>query len=363
MHQLLGKGGLISSADRNLRIALIGYGFAGSVFHAPLITATPGLEIAAVVTRSPDRARRAGTEHPDAAIVGEVSVVFDHASDYDGVVVATPHASHAALAVAALEAGLPVVVDKPIAETTAQAGLIAAAAERSGVAATVFQNRRFDSEILTLKKYLAELTLGQIVRFESRYLFYEPDVSAKDAQPAADSAGGLVLDLGSHVVDQALQLFGPAATVYAEVATVRRGAHVPDDFFMSLSHRSGTVSHLSATKLGSTTAPRITVQGMEGSLQINDRDPQEDQLKAGMRPGAAHFGTMRSPKAIYVKRDRSTINLLAVPGDHAQFYRQWNKALRGEGRPPVDLSDGIATLEVLQAALTASRERVSILLQ
>ncbi|WP_420876667.1 Gfo/Idh/MocA family oxidoreductase, partial [Streptomyces niveiscabiei] len=205
------------AAANPLRVGLIGYGLAGSVFHAPLIGTTKGLTLDTVVTSNPDRQAQARAEHPGAGVVASPDELLARAGELDLVVIASPNRTHVPLATAALDAGLPVVVDKPIAGTAAEARALAALAEERGLLLSVFQNRRWDNDFLTLRKLLADGELGDVWRFESRFERWRP-LPKGGWRESGDPAeiGGLLYDLGSHLVDQALVLFGPVTSVYAE---------------------------------------------------------------------------------------------------------------------------------------------------
>ena len=196
------------STIRTRRVGIIGYGLAGRVFHAPLIAATPGLEVAAIVTSDPGRADHARKDHPDAEIVRDVDAIFARPDRLDLVVVATPNGSHVPLALRSIEAGVAVVVDKPLAATFADGRRLIERSESAGVVLTVFQNRRWDSDFLTLRRLLDQGRLGKVHRFESRYERWRPELRQKSwrEDPAPARAGGLLYDLGAHVIDQALDL-------------------------------------------------------------------------------------------------------------------------------------------------------------
>lgn len=194
-----------------LRVALIGYGMAGSVFHAPLIAATAGMSVSAIVTGSPARQQQARQDFPAAEILPDAATLWSQASRYDLAVIATPNRTHVALGLAALHAGLPVVIDKPLAASVADAEQLITASQQAGKLLTVFQNRRWDNDFLTVRQILADGLLGRVTRFESRYDRYraEPRVGVWRESAAVEDAGGLLYDLGSHLIDQAVQLFGP----------------------------------------------------------------------------------------------------------------------------------------------------------
>ena len=231
-----------------LRIALIGYGLAGSTFHAPVIASVDGLQVTAVVTANPLRSSRAQADLPDARVLSHPDQVWAARDEFDSVVVATPNESHVAVARAAIQAGLPTVVDKPLAVAAADAADIVALARRRGVLLSVYQNRRWDAELLTLRRVLDDGSLGRVHRFESRFERWRPQPKQgwrESGDPAA--GGGVLLDLGSHLVDQAMHLFGSVTTVYGEVAVRRPAAVVDDDMFIAMRHTSGVTSHLWAS--------------------------------------------------------------------------------------------------------------------
>src|SRR4051812_16724576 len=211
-----------------LRAGIVGFGLAGEVFHAPLIDAVGGIEVAGIVTTNAERAARAHTAYPGARVVGELDELW---GEIDLLVVATRNRAHVPLALAAIEHDVAVVVDKPLAPSAADAERLLAAGGR----VTVFQNRRWDGDFLTLARLVREGELGDVVRFESRFDRFRPEIRA-DAwreQPDAAEGGGLVLDLGAHLVDQARMLFGPPLRVYAEIAARRPAAQVDDDDFIA----------------------------------------------------------------------------------------------------------------------------------
>lgn len=223
-----------------LRVALVGYGLAGESFHAPLLRATEGIELAAVVTSDPDRRRRARAACPGAMLVENASTLWSRASDLgiEVAVVATPNKTHVPIAMDAFAAGLSVVVDKPLAATADDGRRLAAEAERRALLLSVFHNRRWDGDFRTVKRLVDDGTLGEVWRFESRYERSRPQRSIEAWRERGDpaEAGGLLFDLGSHLVDQAVALFGPPASVYAELDRRRAGTVVDDDAFVALRH-------------------------------------------------------------------------------------------------------------------------------
>jgi predicted dehydrogenase len=334
----------------DLRVALIGYGLAGRVFHAPLITATEGLELTAVVTANPERSAQVRSGHPDAQAVPDIESLWGQAPP-DLVVIATPNASHPELALSAIEHGIPVLVDKPLAASSDEAHAVVRAAEQAGVLLTVFQNRRWDSDHLTLRRLIEQGRLGRVLRYESRFERWRP-VADASAWRAADpeQGGGQLLDLGSHLVDQAVQLFGPVSHIYAEVASLR-GLPADDDAFLALRHRSGPVSHLRVSAMTAAPGPRLRVLGTEGAFLIEDLDSQEDALRAGRAPkSGSDWGVEPSSSWGRLLRGDEAEAVPSERGDWPRFYELLAHALREGGPPPVDPWDAVETLRILDLA-------------
>lgn len=346
------------STAEPLRVGLVGYGLAGSAFHAPLIATTPGLRLHAVATTSPQRRAQLAAEHPQARAVDHAGQLLADPSALDLVVIASPNQTHVPIARAALQAGLPVVVDKPIAATTAEARELAELASARGLMLTVFQNRRWDSDFRTVKQLLADGVLGTVHRFESRFERWRPQLTPgwrESADPA--QAGGVLYDLGSHLVDQALHLFGPAVSVYAEVDARRPGAAVDDDAFVALTHACGVRSHLWMSALAGQLGPRLRVLGDRSAYTVHGLDPQEAALRAGQRPGAGWGLVPEADWGLLGTEDDAKPNP-SLPGDYPAFYAAVAAALRA-GAPekaPVDPYDAVAALTVLEAARLSAAE-------
>jgi predicted dehydrogenase len=327
-----------------LHVALIGYGYAGRTLHAPLIAATPGLALGTVVSSDPAKVR---ADLPDMRVLSTAEQAFaDPAVDL--VVIATPDPLHAPQAVAALRAGKHVVVDKPFASTLAEAEIVVAEATRAGRVLSVFHNRRWDSDHLTLRRLLAEGTLGEIVHYESHFDRFRPDVLDRwRERPGA----GLWRDLGPHLVDQALQLFGPPVSVQADLARQRPGAIAPDWFHVLLRyHRLRVILHGSV--LTPVPGPRLIVHGTRGSFVKHGLDGQEDALKAGARPGGPGWGVDPRPGVLHrVAADGrvAEVPFESVPGDHRAFYDGVRNHVAGRAPNPVPPGEAIAVMALLEA--------------
>jgi scyllo-inositol 2-dehydrogenase (NADP+) len=353
-----------SIGDTPIRTAVIGYGLAGSVFHAPLIAATEGLVLTAVVTGHPQRADAARERYPDVRVVPTAEALLADPGDLDLVVVAAPNSRHVPLGLDALDAGLPVVIDKPVAATVAQAARLRDTAAAKNLLVSVFHNRRWDGDARTVRKLLDDGDLGTVHRFESRYERWRPQIKAGvwRERPEPEQAGGLLYDLGSHLIDQALVLFGPARSVYAEVARVRPGALVDDDVFIALTHTGGTRSHLWASSTAADLGPRFRVLGSAGAYVKCGMDVQEDALRAGGSPADPGWG--EEPQAAWGRYGTpgQTIRVPTLPGAYQAYYAGVRDALRGEAPPPVTIEQAIDVQAVIEAAQRSARDGVTVTL-
>ena len=349
---------------RPIRTAVIGYGLAGSVFHAPLIDAVEGLELTAVVTSNVERAEAARVRYPGVRVYANAQELWVDAHELDLVVVAAPNNAHAPLALTAIEAGLAVVIDKPLAVSAADGERVRVAASIAGVLASVFQNRRWDGDALTLRALLADGSLGDVHRFESRFERWRPQVNTgawrEGADPAA--AGGLLFDLGSHLIDQALNFFGPVTRVYAEVRPVRPAAQVDDDVFVALTHAGGVVSHLWASATAADLGPRFRVLGAKGSYIKYGLDVQEAALRAGGGPRDADWGAEGEASWGRLGTPGVTRAVPTLAGRYEAFYEGIRDSLLTGVAPPVLLAEAIAVLRVIEAARASAGDRTVVTL-
>jgi scyllo-inositol 2-dehydrogenase (NADP+) len=341
------------------RVGLVGYGLAGESFHAPLIAATQGLELASVVTSNPERANRARERYPGVEVVPRVEELWH---GHDLVVVAAPNRAHLPVTLAALEAGLPVVVDKPLAATAADGRRLQQAAEERSLMLAVFHNRRWDGDMLTLRRLLSEGSLGHVHRFESRFERWRPEVRA-DAwreREAPEEAGGVLFDLGSHLIDQALVLFGPVEDVYAEVDRRRPCARAHDDAFIALTHRSGVRSHLWTSQVAAEPGPRMRVLGSEAAYLKWGLDVQEAALRAGKAPSGPDWG--REPQEAWgtLGVEGQARPVETERGDWPSFYRGVATSLREGTPPPVTAAEGVAVLDLIERGLAADKKSQSL---
>jgi predicted dehydrogenase len=329
--------------DAAVRIGLVGYGFGGRYFHAPLIAGGTGSVLAGVVTRSPERRAEVAHDHPRVAVFDTVDDLV--AAGVDAVTECTPAATHTALTEDVLRRGVPVVCDKPFALDAEAARHTVELAEREGVLLSPYQNRRWDSDLLTIRQLLDSGRLGEVRRLESAFERWSP----QPEPPAA--GGGLLRDFGSHLVDQALFLFGPVDHVYAETHEVSPGSE--DAFLVLLHHTGGMRSELSGDWRQSAPRPRFRLSGSAGTFVVSSgMDGQEAALVSGMTPARAGADWGREPEAAW-----GTLHLgdehEVIPSERGrwdQFYEQFAAAVRGTGPVPVDPWDAVATATVLDAA-------------
>ncbi|QHK21051.1 Gfo/Idh/MocA family oxidoreductase [Pseudarthrobacter psychrotolerans] len=342
--------------ERRIRTAVVGYGLSGSVFHAPLIAADPRYSLDVIATSDAGRQAAATQRYQGVKTVPDGDAVLALAGDLDLVVLGTPPATHFPLAKAALETGLDVVVDKPFAVSSGEGRELIALAERLGRVLTVFQNRRWDGDFLTVRKLLAGEALGAVTRFESSFERWSPEISkAWKASATAADGGGVLFDLGTHLIDQALQLFGSATVAHAELQARRPHEKVDDDVFLVLNHESGVTSHLSMNLLCAQQGPRFRLLGSNGGFTKHGIDPQEPFIVAGGGPLDAEYGVEAPEWAGTLGRDGHLDPLPTERGAYPEFYRLLAAKIddggASSGLPlPVDPADAVQVLEIIESA-------------
>jgi len=331
-------------------VGLIGFGFVSKTFHVPLLQATDGYRITAVSSSRPADV---------SAVLGDADVVSDPTAlathpDIDLVVIASPNESHAPLAEAAMRAGRNVVVDKPFTITVEQARHLASVAKEENVLLSVFQNRRWDSDFLAIQDAIRQDLLGKIVLFESRIDRYRPDVRDRWRETPGPGAG-LLYDLGPHLIDQTLVLFGIPETVQATLANQRRGAKT-DDFFQLVLRYGEMVATLGAGSLVSGGSARFAVHGDRASVVKQRPDIQEDQLRAGVVPGSSDWGLDPDDLALYVGATGDSRVLKAARGDQRGYYVALREALHGRAPNPVPPEQGATVMAIIEAALQSDKD-------
>ncbi|GGF62336.1 oxidoreductase [Azorhizobium oxalatiphilum] len=334
-------------SDRKVRVGLVGYGFAGRIFHAPLIRAVEGLDLVAVTSSDAFKVR---ADMPDVAVHATMDTML---AEIDLVVVATPNDTHAPLARAALAAGKHVVIDKPFALDVAESRALIGAAEEKGLLLSVFHNRRWDSDYLSVKKAIEAGAIGRVAHFESRFERFHPEV--RDRWRERGTLGsGLWFDLGPHLVDQALQLFGLPDRVFADIANLRDGA-LTDDWAHAVLHYPGLRVVIQCGLLCAGGTQRFIIHGTGGSLLKTAADVQEAQLRNGLHPGEGGWG--QDPDALIrfdAFGERHTTP--AVSGDQRQFYAGIAKTLLHGAAFNVRPIECLAVMAVIEAGFTSARE-------
>jgi scyllo-inositol 2-dehydrogenase (NADP+) len=329
-----------------LRVGLAGYGLAGRFFHAPLLKGC-GLELVAVLTTNPERVAHVNSDYPKAAVVAEMSELLAH--DLDLVIIASVNSVHVEQAIAALHAGVPTVVDKPMGRNLTETLEIIKVSDETGVPVTTFFNRLFDSDSLTIKRVIQDNEIGQVFRIDSRFERYRPDLAAQSwrEQSSAEEGGGLLLDLQSHLVSTALDWFGPAELVSASVRSIRGASD--DDVVLVLKHQSGVDSYLSASAIAGAPGPRIRMLGSNGALVIGELDPQEALLRAGKVPQDGKWEVSTKSEARIIRGEQVS-ELKVEDGNYAQFYKLVAGAISGENEWPVSKAEIFAVATIIDRA-------------
>jgi predicted dehydrogenase len=338
-----------------LKVALLGYGMAGKTFHAPLLMRVPGLQLSHIVSSDSEKVKRDW----DVTVLARPQDAFA-LPEIDLIVIATPNATHFDLARQALSAGKNVVVDKPFTNTVAEATELIALARKKQRLLSVFQSRRWDSDFLTLRKLFATGELGKITHFESHYDRYRPEPRVRWREQNVPG-GGLWFDLGPHLVDQVLQLFGMPEAIYADLEIQRPRGQVVDYFHVILRYGvSRAIIHGSSLVAGE--SPRFTVNGALGSFVKFGLDTQEESLKRGDLPGSPGWGHDPQAGTLIVKRNDNfeKIQVPNEPGNYLKFYEGIRDAIVQGAPNPVPAEDGLAVINVLETAVKSNEARAEV---
>jgi predicted dehydrogenase len=348
--------------DKTIRTGLIGFGYAGKTFHAPLILAAPDLALAAVASSDEGKVR---------AVLGDGPAVFARPHELiadaslDLIVIASPNATHFELAQLALSQGKHVVVDKPFTSTAAEAQQLAALAREKGLLLSVFHNRRWDSTTLTARQLLNSGRLGTIRYAAMHYDRFRPQPVDRWKENA-EAGGGLWMDLGPHLLDEALCYFGEPLAIQADIASLRPGAGADDFFHARLRYADGLRVDLHASMLGALPRPRLVLQGTRGSYTKQGLDPQEAALKAGVYPGGADADWgVDAERGVAALEEDGVLRTIAVPtenGAYPAYYRQVAAAIRGTAPNPVPPEEALAVMRLLDAGRESHARRMEIVL-
>lgn len=338
-----------------IRMGLVGYGDGGQLFHAPYIQASPECELVGVVARSEASIARVRDDLPGVSAYPSLTDLLD--AGVDAVVVSTPPQTRRALVLEALERGVAVVADKPFAPTGADGQRLADRAREYGALLNVFHNRRQDTDIVTARRVIDSGRLGSLRGLDLRLDLDEPETLE------AGESGGLLRDLGSHVVDQAIHLMGPVRAVTAQLSWIDLPEGRTDaGFALVLEHGSGAVSRVSASKTNHLVSKELRVYGSEGSYTSDYSDVQIDAIRRGARPSEdreawgfedrARWGVLRTD-------DGATI-VPSEQGDYTVYYDEFGRAVSQGGPGPVPAEEGVAVLRVLDAVRRSDRERRTV---
>lgn len=345
---------------KTIRIGLLGFGMAGRVFHAPFISVVPGLELNKIKANRPESIDLAKKLYPDTSVVNDAVHILQD-PEIDLVIVATTNDTHFDLAKAALQAGKHVVVEKPFTVTSGQADELISLAREKGKLLTVYQNRRWDSDFKTVKKLLQNEMLGRLVEYEAHFDRFRP-IPASETWKEEDQPGtGILYDLGSHLIDQALVLFGPPQEVYADLRTQRSGGRIIDNFDLTLYYANGLKTILKAGMLVKQPRPRFVLSGDKGAFVKYGLDVQEAALKAGLSPAGTDWGT--EPEEIWGKLDTELNGqqligkIKSETGDYRGFYENVRDSILGAAEPEVRAEQARNTIRIIEIAMQSSAEK------
>ena len=335
---------------KSLRVGIAGYGLAGRYFHAPLLKGC-GFDVVGVLTNDAARAQHAVEDFPNVKITSTMNELF--ALGLHLLVVASANIVHAEQALAGINAGVPVVVDKPMALSYEETKRIVDASQAKQIPVTVFFNRRWDSDALTLKRVMREGLLGEIFRVDSRFERFRPSLvsSSWREQYSPQQGGGLLLDLQPHLISTALDWFGPAELVFSSVRSIRGGAD--DDSLLVLKHEGGVDSFLSASAIAGAPGPRLRISGSEGALIVEEFDPQEALLRGGQYPEGGSW-RMPTTQRAFLHRGNEVQELKSENGNYAIFYELVEGALAGRNDWPVSTWDALAVASIIDEARAGS---------
>ena len=336
-----------------LRVGLLGFGFASATFHAPLIAAVPGLQLSAISSSRPHDVHAAW---PDVGVCDSPEQLIAR-PDIDLVVVATPNNTHAPLAQQALLAGKHVVVDKPFTLNVREAQDLIALADQHQRMLSVFQNRRWDSDFMSVQAVLQRGTLGRVVHFESHFDRFRPLVPQR-WRDSGEPGSGLWFVLGPHLLDQTLQLFGPPQALTLDLARQRDNSKA-DDWFHAVLHYNAMRVVLHASALTAQVAPRFTMHGTQGSLIKLGLDTQEAALKAGQRPPHADWGADPQPLRLTLsdaQQNLSESTQTTMPGDYTRYYAAVRDAIQSGAPNPVPAEEALQVMQLLELGCVSASE-------
>lgn len=333
-----------------IRVGLAGFGLGGRAFHAPFIAATPRLQLALVLQRHGDEA---ASLYPGVTVVRDFDALLDPSAEIDLVVIATPNSTHATLATRALRAGKHVIVDKPCATSSDEAHRLAETAERTGRMLAVYHNRRWDGDFLTVSALVDRGWFGELREFESRFDRYRPEVRTGLWKEQPSPGSGVLFDLGPHLIDQAVVLFGRPLALSAAIVTERAASRVDDHFEIALRYETFSV-RLGAGMMMASPGPRFRVSGSLGTYIKRGTDPQEEALRAGARPGGP--GWVAEPQDRWGTFEGALDGLhvdarvRTLPGSYSTFYDNVCDVIEERALLAVTPEQAIDTIRLIEIA-------------
>lgn len=349
--------------DKKINVGLLGYGMAGRIFHAPFIANVPGLALKKIRANRPESVALANQRYPEVEVVSSEEDILNDES-IDLVVVATASPSHYKMAKAALQAGKHVLVDKPFTVTSAEADELIALAEDKNKVLTVYQNRRWDSDFKTVKKIVEQQLLGDIVEYEAHFDRYRNEIKPNTWKEENLPGTGILYDLGTHLIDQALCLFGKPLEVYGDVRTQRQNSQVTDYIEVVLKYEK-VKAIIKASMLVREKGPHFILHGTKGSFVKYGMDIQEETLNAGSFPGdTPNWGV--EPESLWgtintdVKGIHITGKVESETGDYTGLYQNVCKAILGQEALEVKPEQARDTIRVIELALQSSQEKRGI---
>jgi predicted dehydrogenase len=340
-----------------INVGLIGFGLAGRAFHAQVISRVPGLHLAAILQRTGDEAAKA---YPDAKIVRSLDELLA-LPDIRLIVIASPNDTHAPFARAALASAHDVVVDKPFTTSYAEAVDLVNFAEKSGRFLTVYQNRRWDGDFQAIRELVAAETLGRIVRFETHYDRFRSNLKPNAWREQRVPGAGILFDIGPHLIDHAMVLFGKPKAVTADVRIERQGGLADDAFDIMFHYPDSLRALLSSSILAASQRPRFLLFGTKGAFVKQTVDPQENNLRFGNLPGTGAWGAEPEENwGLLTLSDGTDTTQRRVPsgtGDYRDYYANVRDVLEGKAKPFVSLSYALDVMRALEVCRASSDEQ------
>lgn len=343
------------NSEPTINAGIAGFGLSGKIFHAPFIKAHPNFKLHTIHSTG----QEAAALYPEALVVTDYNVLLGN-PEIDLVVICTPHQFHANQAMQALNAGKHVVIEKPVAMSSNEVELLIETANSTGKMFFPYHNRRWDGDFLTLKHIIKQGYLGNIMEFESHFDRWSPTISRAEWRYNNEEGGGMLFDLGPHLIDQAISLFGLPGAVWCMLYIQREGSVVNDSFDLKLVY-PGMTATLKAGVFVMEAGPRFQVHGTKGSYVKYGIDPQESMLKKGRKPLSKNFGV--EPKKysglLHSKKDNKTIRFRheTLPGNYMGFYESVFEAVTLGAEPEVTASDALYNIKIIEAALKSHNEK------